>query len=194
MASTFMDLIRNRRSVFPPAFSEEPVDREIIEHCLEAARWAPTHRRTEPWRFRVYSGAALADLAGLMADLYARHTPAESYSEGKHEKVRRNILRSAAVILIILQRDPMERVPEWEEIAALAASVENLWLAVTDAGLGGYWSTPGFLKGLSDRLGLSEGQRCMGIFYLGRIAVPPGPGERQPLENVVTWVEAPFRD
>ena len=46
-------LIRNRRSVFPPMFTDQPIDKAIIKQLLENANWAPTHRFTEPWRFKV---------------------------------------------------------------------------------------------------------------------------------------------
>ena len=46
-----MDIIRTRRSVFPPLYaSDKEVPRSIIEKILEAANWAPSHKKTEPWR------------------------------------------------------------------------------------------------------------------------------------------------
>ncbi len=48
------DLIKNRRSVFPAQYNDKPIERETIEKILEAANWAPTHKKTEPWRFKVF--------------------------------------------------------------------------------------------------------------------------------------------
>ena len=46
--------IRNRRSFFPKNYvPEESVSDEKIWKILEAANWAPTHGKTEPWRFVV---------------------------------------------------------------------------------------------------------------------------------------------
>lgn len=36
--------------------------RNIVEQILEAANWAPTHGRTEPWRFVVLSPTALQEM------------------------------------------------------------------------------------------------------------------------------------
>jgi len=47
------DLIRRRRSVFPPMYNGQPVSDEIIPLLLENAHWAPTHPLTDPWRFVV---------------------------------------------------------------------------------------------------------------------------------------------
>lgn len=183
-------LIRHRRSIFPPLFSEEPVDRKVILQMLENANWAPTHRRTEPWRFQVFRGDARNRLADFMVEAYTTQNTGPAYSEVKAAKVRKNIMRSDTVILIILQRDPQERVPEWEEIAALASAVQNMWLTATAYGLGGYWSTPGTLPALTDWLELPEGQRCMGLFYLGHRQATDVTSERGPVEEKVVWVES----
>ena len=40
-------------------------NRSIIEAMLEAANWAPTHGRTEPWRFVVLGRQAQEDMIDL---------------------------------------------------------------------------------------------------------------------------------
>lgn len=57
------ELIAKRRSIFPRDFTGEAVPREVIEQMLEAANWAPTHKKTQPWRF-VVLGTALHVPAG----------------------------------------------------------------------------------------------------------------------------------
>lgn len=39
--------------------------RSVLEQMLEAANWAPTHGRTEPWRFVVLGADALQDMIHL---------------------------------------------------------------------------------------------------------------------------------
>lgn len=183
------DLIHSRRSVFPPVFTEQPIPREVIQQLVENANWAPNHRHTEPWRFHIFRGEARTRLADFLAEAYTLSTSETTFSETKREKTRKNVLRSDTILVIILQRDPEEKVPEWEEIAAVAAAVQNLWLTATAYGLGGYWSTPGTLPALTDWLGLPTGQRCIGLFYLGNHALPPTLGERGSIDDKVTWIE-----
>lgn len=45
----FLELIQKRRSV--RRFSDQRVPREIVERCLEAARWAPSACNSQPWEF-----------------------------------------------------------------------------------------------------------------------------------------------
>lgn len=182
-------LIKSRRSIFPPVYTDEPIDASLIEDILENANWAPTHRLTEPWRFEVFRGDARQRIADYLADWYKDHTPAEDFSEVKYEKMRFNPLKSNTVIAICLQRDPEARVPEWEELAAVACAVQNMWLSCTAHGLGCYWSTPPAALNAAGFLGLPEGGRCLGLFYIGRHQMPVVEGKRQPIATKVQWHE-----
>jgi hypothetical protein len=46
-------LIAGRRAIFPKDMNGEAVSRGEIEALLTAANWAPTHKKTQPWRFVV---------------------------------------------------------------------------------------------------------------------------------------------
>lgn len=45
------DIIRNRWS--PRAFSDEPVEKDLLLRLFDAARWAPSSYNEQPWRFIV---------------------------------------------------------------------------------------------------------------------------------------------
>lgn len=181
-------VIRNRRSVYPKMYNDQPVTDEEIWHILENANWAPTHKKTEPWRFRVFRGKALERLGKFLADDYVRKTPTELYSERKHESMLEKPMKSSAVIGIYMQRDLQERLPEWEEMAAVAAAVQNMWLTASAMGLGSYWSTPSAFINATDFVDLEEGERCLGMFYLGRWDPQPLPGKRSPIQDKVKWI------
>ena len=51
-----LELIKSRRSIMPKDYSGEEVTKEEIDFLLEAANWAPTHHRSEPWRYVVIQG------------------------------------------------------------------------------------------------------------------------------------------
>ena len=59
--------------------------------------------------------------------------------------------------------------PEWEEIAATAMAVQNMYLTATAYEVGCYWSTPGMINHLREFLQLEENQKCIGLFYLGKV-------------------------
>ena len=73
--STLEKIIRERRSVKPSLMNGKKISPAIIQQLLALADWAPTHGRTEPWRFIVFSGNGLAQFSQQHADLYKNHTP-----------------------------------------------------------------------------------------------------------------------
>lgn len=50
----FLDLVKRRRST--RKYLPDPVPRELIERCIEAATYAPTACNTQSWRFIVVEG------------------------------------------------------------------------------------------------------------------------------------------
>ena len=182
------ELIRKRRSVFPKSYNQKPIPMAIIEEALENANWAPTHRLTEPWRFKVFAGAALARLGDYLGDFYKNNTPAEGFSEVKFTKSKESPRQSACIIAICMKRDAEARVPEWEELAAVACAVQNIWLTCTAHGIGSYWSTPQAALEGDEFLGLGEGERCLGLFYMGYHDLPEIPGKRSPVSEKTTWI------
>jgi nitroreductase len=53
----FLELVRERQSV--REYLDRPVEREKIERCLEAARYAPSACNSQPWRFIVVDDPCL---------------------------------------------------------------------------------------------------------------------------------------
>ncbi len=182
------ELMRKRRSIFPKTYNRKPIPRAIIEEMLENANWAPTHRLTEPWRFKVFVGEALARLGDYLGDFYLNNTPPAGFSEAKFNKSKESPKLSACVIAICMQRDAKARVPEWEELAAVACAVQNMWLTCTAHGIGSYWSTPKAALEAETFLGLAEGERCLGLFYMGYHDMPELPGKRSPVAEKTTWI------
>ncbi len=44
-----LNIIKARRTITPKDFNGNEVTKEEIKDILEAANWAPTHKKTEPW-------------------------------------------------------------------------------------------------------------------------------------------------
>src|SRR5690606_793791 len=65
---------KNRRAVFPAQYNGQAITKEEILTILESANWAPTHKRTEPWRFKVFHGTSQVALGKFMAETYKQTT------------------------------------------------------------------------------------------------------------------------
>jgi nitroreductase len=182
-----LDLIKRRRAVFPAQYNQEQVTREEIEHLLAAANWAPTHKRTEPWRFKVLQGESLVKLGEFLAETYKRTS--EKFSEFQYNKLKENPTKASTIIAICMQRDPKASVPEWEEIAATAMAVQNMWLLCTEMNIGAYWSSPGLIKYMHEFFDFAPGESCLGFFYMGKYDGELPDGFRMsPIGQKVEWL------
>lgn len=188
------ELIKHRRSIFPQDYdASRQVPRAVVEQMLESANWAPTHGRTEPWRFVVFSSPAARERLGqLEADLYKKMVPPAKFMPKKYEKKIESKRQASHVIAICMKRQASENLPEVEEVCAVACAVQNLHLSATGHGVGGYWSSgpPIFSAEMKDFLGLGEKDKCLGLFYVGY----PKPGHvatgaRKSIKDKVKWID-----
>ncbi len=182
-------LMESRRSIKPSDFSEKRVNDEVIWQMLNNANWAPTHGMTEPWRFFVFSGKARTELGTRLARIYQDITPPEKIKPGKADKLKANAERSSHLIVIAMKRQVSEKIPEIEEIEAVACAVQNLHLTATSYGVGGYWSSGKAIcsEQLRDDLGLSKKDRVLGLFYIGYPKDKWPDGKRTPIDDKVVW-------
>ena len=180
------DLIRQRRSIYPKQYNDKPVEKEVVERLLQAAVHAPTHKRTEPWRFKVLLGDTRRRLGEFLREKYLETN--SSPKQFKAKKLLENPMKAGAIIAICMQRDPQERLPEWEEVAATAMAVQNMWLTATELGLGAYWSSPGLIQYMGEFFELEEGERCLGFFYVGYYDTPAEEVPRGAAETRTEWL------
>jgi len=182
------EIIKERRSVFPQVYNDKPLSRTIIERVLENANWAPTHRKTEPWRWKVFTGDGLQKLSDYLGEYYTKNTPPERYSDVKYRKTCNKPLQSQAVIAICMHNDPSINIPEWEEVAAVAMAVQNIWLSCTALGIGSYWSSPPSALDASDFLQLPTTEKCLGWFYMGYFDPMEITSQRGSAADKTTWL------
>lgn len=186
-------LIKERRSIYPNMYSDEVVDDAIINQMLENANWAPTHRLTEPWRFVVFKGEGLKALAKFQSELYRElSSKTGNFDDTKFNKLASKPLLASHIIAIGMQRDPKACVPEVEEVAAVAAAVQNMYLTATAYGIGCYWGSGGitYKKEANEFFGLGADDQLLGFLYVGKPKTDKWPkGRRKPIADKVKWVE-----
>ncbi|MFT6148097.1 MAG: nitroreductase [Saprospiraceae bacterium] len=183
------NLIRTRRSIYPQMLIDKPIPDEIIWELLENANYAPTHRLTQPWRFKVFTENGKGRLGQFLADTYKEVTPVEKFKESKFKKTLKKSQQAYAMIAICMQRDASNSVPEVEETNAVACAVQNIWLSAHAYNIGMYWSSPKFIytQSANDFLGLKEGESCLGIIYMGYHEIPELAANRTPITEKVEW-------
>jgi nitroreductase len=166
-----IEAIRSRRTV--KAYAPEPVPRAQLERILDAARWAPNHRMTEPWRFRVVGPVTLGRLA-------------TAAGEGA-----RKLMRAPTLVVASYVPSPLPLHAAEDEQAA-ACAVYAVLLAATAEGVASYWRTPAILTTPEGRaaVGLPDEERVLGLLHFGQPAgdSPAAPG-RGDLDSFATFLD-----
>ena len=186
-------LIKSRQSLYPPQMQAGvKIPDEDIWRLLENANYAPSHKRTEPWRYVVFSGDALKDFFEEMGEIYKEITPQEEFDASKIDKFRAKGETLSHLIAICMKRDPQKRVPRQEEEYAVACSVQNILLSMKALNIIGYWGTGkiAFSKQMKAYLNLTEEDQCMGFLQLGvpKEGLPDIPKKQMSgIETKVEW-------
>lgn len=170
----FHDVVTGRRTV--KDFTDQPVPRDQLERILATARWAPNHRMTEPWRFRVLgpdARAALKVAAGAAAD---------------------KLERAPTLVCASYVPSPLPLHAAEDAHAAACATYLTL-LAAYDEGLASYWRTPGVLRSVEGRAacGIPDGEVTLGLLHFGwpasgdagELAAPA----RADVDAFATWLD-----
>jgi nitroreductase len=155
--------IRTRRT--HKQFRPDPVPRETVEELLELARWAPNHKLTQPWRFRVVGPETLVRL---------------KEAGGPKEAPKLDRAPTLVVVSAALTGDPLT---DEEDLHATGVALYIVMLAAHSRGLASYWRTPGVLRTPEGcaAVGLGPDERFVGVIYLGFPCSEPPAKEREPV-------------
>jgi nitroreductase len=166
-----LDAIRGRRT--NKSFAPEPVPRETLEELFDAARFAPNHHLTQPWRFRVLGPASLARLKEAAGPVEAP-----------------KLDRAPTLVVASVRLTGVQQQDE-EDVCAAAAAIYAVLLAAHAHGLASYWRTPAVLRTREGReaVGVPEGERVLGLVHLGHPQTQPPAKEREPVAGFLTFLD-----
>ena len=193
-------LIQNRRTCYQFADSKtHPVGDKPLFDCLDAARWAPNHKLTQPWRFWIISHKAQQDLAHVYAEhraLKKVDKSAELY-ETLYSKALDKFMAIPKIVMVgqVLNKEgPTQAITQKEDYAACACAIQNFQLMAWSLQLGVQWSTGAIIKDLRTykRIGIDVNHiELIGVLYLG-YQKPNCQGlssKRHALDYFVTYLE-----
>ena len=164
---------------------------ELVNQLLELTDWAPTHGRTEPWRYIVYSTEKMREFCKDHAQLYKENTPAEKFKEVSYNNLIQGSAGASHLIIAYMKRGGNPNIPEIEEVSAASASIQNLLLGAAAHGIAGFWSTSGMVHNdkFKDYFGLEQQDRVLGMLFLGYSDEPLKEGKRSvPLSEKIKWM------
>lgn len=187
-----LDILKQRRSHFRREFTGQKIENDKINYLLACAQQAPSHKSTFPWYFKVFSNESLHALSEEMLRIDRIYRNSEDTNKANvEEKIRTIPADTSHLIAVCLKRDEAKRVPEWEELAAVACAVQNIYLGSLQwPEMGLYWGTGNHYssKEMHDYLNLSEEDKCMGFLYIGTVSKKRTQANRPPVSQNSEWI------
>ena len=160
--------IRGRRTI--GAFRADVPPREIVLDAIELLRWAPNHKKTEPWQV-IWIGP---ETARSVIEINTRILTATKGADDAESKARKwSQVPGWLVITCDLASDPFRRE---EDYAACCCAIQNLQLSLWSAGIGTKWSTGDVTRhaDFNALLGIDPSrQRTVGMIWYGYPSVIP---------------------
>lgn len=185
------EVIKSRRTVKPAKMNGKLITDELIEELIEVANWAPTHGNTEPIKFFIIKPDSVKKFCKLHAEMYKEFTSADEFSNEKYDKIINNGNNVSHIIGLGMKRGNNKKIPEIEEIASVACSVQNIMLLAHSAGIVSYWGSGGmtYKPEMKKYFNLKNEDKFLGFLYLGYTDQEPQPGKRvKPKdEKFVDW-------
>jgi nitroreductase len=201
-------LLTTTRSVRKRLDFSRPVEKEVIQECLEIALQAPTGGNSQLWQFMVVTDPAkrqaLGDIYRRGWEIYQANIPSRVVNETPRGQTMKRVIDSshylaehmheAPVLLIPCIRGRMEGKNNFEQAGTWGSIIPAAWsfmLAARARGLGSTWTTIHlfFEEEAAKVLGIpfQKYTQAAMIPVAYTIGTDFSPAPRTPLEDVVHW-------
>jgi nitroreductase len=187
--SLLKDIITRRRTVKPQAMNGGAIPDDILNDILLLADFAPTHGLTEPWRFIVFGNDSRKIFCRQHAELYKASTSTGQFDAAKYENLLHMGDNASHIVIAVMQRGNLEKIPVWEEEAAVAAAIQNILLGATATGIASYWGSGGMARRAEFKqwLQLKPDDTVLGVLYFGYADKQPAFKRNIPFNEKVFW-------
>ena len=180
------EALLTRRTVY--RFEAREVAQPLLDQAFEAARWAPCHKHTHPWRFYQLGPKAREKLLPLATDLAkekAAGLPEPQVEKGVAKAIGK-IKDVPVLVAVTSARSPDDAFREKEDYAATTCAIHNWVLSLWGAGVGAQWSTGKITRHPKtyELLGIDPAaEELVGFLKAGHPAKIPSP-EKKPRQEI----------
>ena len=204
------EVLATTRSVRKRLDFDKPVERSVVEECLELALQAPTGSNSQGWHWIFVEDAAkknaLADIYRKNWEVYAS-MPGREYAAGDTRGERMDKVRDSAgylaenferapILMIPAIDGRLDNLPSFMTASAWGSLLPAVWsfmLALRERAMGSAWTTIHLIgdgeKEAADILGIPYDKVSQGgLFPIAyTIGTDFKPAKREPLSKVMHW-------
>jgi nitroreductase len=157
-----LELLKTRRCI--RVYTDEPVEKSVLEDIVDCGRLAATARNEQPWEFVVVEDKAVREKIASMAP----NGP---------------FVATVPACVITLCKDGTYYVEDG------SAATQNMLLAAHAHGLGACWvagDKKPYAQAVLDLIGAPAGYKLVSIVTVGHVKSTPSPAKRS-LADVIHW-------
>jgi nitroreductase len=204
------DVLSTTRAVRKRLDFDRPVEREVIEECLQLALQAPTGSNSQGWQWLFVEDAAkkkaLADIYSRNFAIYRNLGQSSTYQPGdlRYEQKDRVLdsaeyltenFHRAPVIMVPCITGKLDKAPAFAAASAWGSLLPAVWsfmLAARERGLGTAWTTIHLMNGgdaeAAELLNIPDTVTQAGMFPIAyTLGTDFKPAKRLPLEPIMHW-------
>lgn len=130
-------------------YTNVPISTETLYDIISAARWAPSPKNRQPWRFAVLQGEFKKQIIVECLHSLNKKSVVFDYlmDEEKGTEIHTfKIIEQAPVLILVFNASPSETVLnncnvsfDYLNMQAIGAAIQNMLLRATEIGLGSLW-------------------------------------------------------
>jgi nitroreductase len=160
------DAVQTRSSA--ARLAEPGPNPQDLDRLLQAAERAPDHGRLKPWRFIVLRGVMREAFTAAAAEAKRARIPGMTADQLMAERDKLNRSPTIVVVGCAVNRQ-QTKIPEIEQVVAVGAAAQNLFLAAHDLGYGVMWKTgaAAYDATVKAAVGLKPDDHIVAIMHLG---------------------------
>lgn len=188
------ELISTRRTSKPSSFDGREPERSLLRHCIDVARKAPNHHRTEPAYFYLLDRKQILAVAKLNAKRVAGESPTGQTLE-RAERKEEEWGKASGLLIVTCYTDLDSQLLRSkptiieEDYAAVCCMTQNLLLLLHNHGVATKWSTAPVWETprFSEVVGLKYGEpdeRVVALIFHGFSEVQPSDRSFLPLDAI----------
>ena len=139
-----------------------------LDRLLQAAARAPDHGRLKPWRFIILKDAMREAFTAAAAEAKRARLPDMTSEQCAVEREKMNRSPTIVIVGCAVNRE-QSKMPEIEQVVAVGAAAQNLFLAAHDLGYGVMWKTgaAAYDAAVKAVVGLRPDDHIVAIMHLG---------------------------
>lgn len=185
--------IKGRRTI--RAYSGKAVSDRIVKKILEAGIWAPSPHNSQPWSYRIFTGA---DRRRDLVEAISSHSKEILPSIRPLFMKSLDVMKSAPVIVLVYNErslsrrlvylgEPYVSASRLSETQGVASSIQNMLIMARSLGLGSAWLNMPLLAYKEIRRVTGDGRNLEALVTFGYPAEKGAVLKRRALEDVVEF-------